>query len=423
LINSGSSVTQTDEAGCTPLHWAAAKGHLAAVKLLLDHAPEAVNIKAKSGNTPVVLAKQNNSKEVYHFLTNSRTSQSILSLLSSCATNLYARLFLWPAVYIPILVFILSRFSWYISLACALLILFLSTRLVSKSGKQARNSIMMGTFLWSHCYSIAIYKARILPFTYAELWWFHIPFYILNLGFYECYRRLVFEDPGYLEFSPSDSSIMIQDLKSGANFNRYCATCLTYRPYRSKHCPECGKCVLKMDHHCPFTGNCVGAGNLGLFYLNLSLYMISDLSFFWLCTSFSVIRGYTTGGIPLLDYFWILSEKEPILWGMLCWHILHFTWLTGLWIQQTYQIVTNLTSNETYNYKRYDYLKDPATGSYYNPYNKSIVENIHEAFFESPKEILAKTREFPVKPENFYVDRYSYLPTNADKKSYSMKEL
>jgi hypothetical protein len=59
--------------------------------------------------------------------------------------------------------------------------------------------------------------------SYFQLWWFHIPFYLVNLALYEVYRRLVFGNPGYLD---TCQPLELSNMKTNTNFARYCSTCL-----------------------------------------------------------------------------------------------------------------------------------------------------------------------------------------------------
>jgi hypothetical protein len=83
-------------------------------------------------------------------------------LIVEAVTNEHSRMFLLAAIYIPSLVWILARFPFTYGVIAAIIIFMVAVKLAG-SGTKGRNSLMMGTFLWSHCYSIAIYKARVLP--------------------------------------------------------------------------------------------------------------------------------------------------------------------------------------------------------------------------------------------------------------------
>ena len=52
---------------------------------------------------------------------------------------------------------------------------------------------------------------------------------------------------------------------------KYCRTCQIYRPTRTSHCPETGRCVAKFDHYCPILSSAIGVGNYK-FYIQFLFY-------------------------------------------------------------------------------------------------------------------------------------------------------
>ncbi|CAD8159480.1 unnamed protein product [Paramecium octaurelia] len=37
------------------------------------------------------------------------------------------------------------------------------------------------------------------------------------------------------------------------------------------HCEDCDVCISGFDHHCPWTGKCIGRGNIGSFYIFVTM--------------------------------------------------------------------------------------------------------------------------------------------------------
>ena len=96
------------------------------------------------------------------------------------------------------------------------------------------------------------------------------------------YLLVAFSSPGFVQ---------IKHYSNERNSPKYCAICKIIRPRRSKHCYECGKCIIKYDHHCIFTANCVGANNHCLFVVYL-LIQVLFCCWSWPLSIDSVIFGF-----------------------------------------------------------------------------------------------------------------------------------
>ncbi|KAM0679689.1 hypothetical protein GINT2_002097 [Glugoides intestinalis] len=64
---------------------------------------------------------------------------------------------------------------------------------------------------------------------------------------------------------------------------KYCMCCNSFRPIRTSHCSDCGRCIIDKDHHCIWLNTCIGRNNYKFFLYFLytlcfiSLYNVSSL--------------------------------------------------------------------------------------------------------------------------------------------------
>ena len=108
-----------------------------------------------------------------------------------------------------------------------------------------------------------IVDSQILPYMYM-ISFLSVLFYTIGS----------FGDPGHLPRNTATE----RELQNPGNL-KICYTCKLVKPFRSKHCSVCNRCVSKFDHHCPFFNNCVGANTdpyfIGfLFTQNLTLLIV-----------------------------------------------------------------------------------------------------------------------------------------------------
>jgi len=134
----------------------------------------------------------------------------------------------------------------------------------------------------------------------------------------------------------------------------YCKHCLMYQPLRTKHCPECERCVMTHDHHCPWIGTCVGERNRCAFYWYLHFQQIELLWTFIeyvkvLSIGYSHSEQLNLKDSPLLHV--------SLLFWMIC-IILLLLMVSCLVCYHTFLMLTNLTSWENLAWQRITYLKD-----------------------------------------------------------------
>ncbi|TYH93260.1 hypothetical protein ES332_A13G241900v1 [Gossypium tomentosum] len=320
-----------DREGCTPLHWAAIKGNLEACTLLLQGSQEGLAVTDNSGLTPAQLASEKKHRKIAFLLGNTRRLHEYRSNGNSLLGKL-PKLGLAPVL-------------------CCVIVVHLMTYI---------NSVIMagfGILAW-----LGVFLSS------AGLIWF-----------YRCSSK----DPGYIKMNVSDHQNLKEDeplLKIEANhpallagnWSQLCTTCKIIKPLRAKHCSTCDRCVEQFDHHCPWVSNCVGKKNKWDFFLFIVL---------------EVMAMVITGGVAMTRI--LMDPMAPVGFSPMFSHasthhigaltflimdIFYFFGASALVVSQATQISRNITSNEMANIMRYSYLRG-ADGQLRNPYDHGCWKN------------------------------------------------
>ncbi|KAF8543283.1 DHHC palmitoyltransferase-domain-containing protein [Trichophaea hybrida] len=120
---------------------------------------------------------------------------------------------------------------------------------------------------------------------------------------------------------------------------RYCTSCDCWKPDRSHHCSEVGRCVMRMDHFCPWVGGVVAETSFRYFYQVVvygALYCI-----FLLVAMAVLIHERSNNGLSV-DAKWIATIALAAVFGI-------FT--AGMTLSTTQLIVGNVSTIDSLSVK------------------------------------------------------------------------
>jgi len=181
---------------------------------------------------------------------------------------------------------------------------------------------------------------------------------------------------------------------------KFCSTCLIFRPPRSKHCSFCDNCVLRFDHHCQWLGNCVGLHNYRYFVCLIyssTIFLIEAIAVVIIIFQEIASRQYgpSVGFIDSLILVW----EQPKLVAFLLYCIFLMCAVLLLSIYHTVISMQNLTTNEHVK----EYYRE-------NPFDHGGFLNLRQVYLH-PELVLAEGDdiiETDVVPFGSYTDGRSF---------------
>jgi len=346
-----------DEQGRNALHWTAYKNNFICTEVLIFNKLDP-NIQDQQGNLPLHYACKQNAKEAATVLLDHMNPE----LVSKANAESKAPITIAEenAVQSASLIRLLKEQEQISKSTFARVMRYMVTgggnnKQMKSAGYQLRIVFYMGqtVFLLHYIFCLLPW----LPLTLSGDW------YILLFAClpYITYNIVHFSDPGYLIEAKKGRDVVddeyMEFLMKGDS-QKLCVTCRIVKPQRSKHCACCQKCVSVFDHHCPWVDNCVGKNNYRRFYLHCWSEFVSTAAY-----------------VVMVVWFWaIANTQDPPIWsivisvpcfmfgGIIC------MFCAAQILQHSVLISKAMTTNESINKARYDYLKGPG-GHFFNPYD------------------------------------------------------
>lgn len=211
---------------------------------------------------------------------------------------------------------------------------------------------------------------------YPELFWSAIG--IVSVSIVSWISLVVLPPtPGLVDTRDRDFDTIMQeniDLKGSVpDPTLYCRTTLVRKPVRSKFCSSSGYVVARFDHYCIWLNTAIGFGNHRVFMMFLYSHIVANAIFIEILIRALSRRSERSGPAFVLGE--LLSQEYFFVTFLLAYILIVTAGLLFLTVEQTSNILRNVTTNERINKSRYAWMKGP-DGRPFNRFDKGIIANV-----------------------------------------------
>lgn len=344
LLKHGASVHLADMDGLTALHWSVVHGNRICIERLVEAGSD-TSAREHKGKTPAELAQELGSFAAYQAALRSIDTRSRHPVMSALA-------FLAPFVLYGAMFQAAARLPWFLALLVFVLGIIVT-------------HIFTTGFLWRLAHAKAVqtspYFASLVVMIVAH-GVFHYVLYLSRVSAL-CNAVMLVCVPAFLYFfvvsatrkpgtcaKPDDVRRTVNDLARDGKLNGqyFCASCMSRRPLRAKHCVLCRTCVARHDHHCPWIMNCVGLDNHAPFVLMLVSAVLAMAVYEKAAWTHMLRTMPLTCPGP-----WACHGS---LFYVTVWILIAEVWCLILLVGQLYHISTQVTTFELVNLRRHGYM-------------------------------------------------------------------
>lgn len=368
LLKHGAAVHVSDMDGLTPLHWAVVHGNRLCILRLIEAGSD-LKAREHKGQTPCELARELGTYAAYRSamkeLDRKDNGEPGRFLLSRRA--ILGLVFTMPCLMYELTFIVSGRSPWFLAPLVFVLGIFAThvyTTAYLLQIDHAKGAHASPYYLSLVCLSVVLGVAHYCVFLSGISLARDVTVCVLATSLVYFFFLTARNAPGQCA-KPASKAELRRTIDLLAREGRlsglyFCATCMSRKPMRAKHCIICNTCVARHDHHCPWVMNCIGLNNHAPFLIALAFAQAAITAFHW--ATWAYFRASVSPSLvaqqrcPLFPWLCAAVSINGSLYYTAVWLLLTQIWVGILLAFQLYQISTQVTTFELVNLKRHGFM-------------------------------------------------------------------